>query len=223
METVAYLQLAQDYETSEFQEAISTDLQGMKLSKKTLATAVGVTGTALMVGALAEAPALAYRYGCCQPVVYQPIVFRPVVIRPISTGCFQSCYYPQPYSYQSYTPDYYYDQSYDYEETSSGCGCSSEESYEESYEEGGYDDYTEIAFFPVGDSNFLTLGASGQIVALLQQALIDQGFDPGPVDGLFGHQTAEAVAQYQAAAGLLVDGIAGGQTLDSLGLAGAGA
>lgn len=213
METVAYLQLAQAYETSEFQEANSTSGNSLKISPKTLATAVGVTGTALIVGALAEAPALAYHYGCCRPVVYQPIIYRP-----INHGCFQSCYYPQHYSYQSYTPDYYYDQDYGYEETSS-CGCSSEESYDD----GGYEDYTEIAFYPVGESNFLTLGASGEIVALLQQALIEQGFDPGPVDGLFGHQTAEAVAQYQAAAGLLVDGIAGGQTLDSLGLAGAGA
>lgn len=214
MEAIAQLQLAQDYEISELHESNGASWDGMKLSTKTVATAFGVTGAALMVGALAEAPALAYHYGCCRPVVYQPIVYQPIVYRPINYGCFQSCYYPQSYGYHSYTPDYYYEQSYDYEE--SGCDCYSEET-------SGGGDYTEIAYYPVGESNFLTLGASGELVALLQQALVDQGFDPGPVDGLFGYQTAEAVAQYQAAAGLLVDGIAGGQTLDSLGLAGAGA
>ncbi|MCU0523576.1 MAG: peptidoglycan-binding protein [Elainella sp. Prado103] len=204
METVAYLELSQNYEADE-----SKVLSPIRLSPKTAATAASVTGAALMLGALAETPALAYHYGCCRPVLYRPVVYRPVVYRPVfyPVGCYQPCYYPQSH-YPSYDDTSYYPEE--------DCDCSGDEGYEDSYQE--------IAFHPVGfDSNILRLGSAGEYVALLQQALIDAGFNPGPVDGLFGHQTAEAVAQYQAANGLLVDGIAGGQTLDSLGIAGAGA
>lgn len=206
METVAHLELSQNYEAAE-----SRMLNPIGLSPKTMVTAASVTGVALMLGALAETPALAYHYGCCRPVLYRPVVYRPIYY---PVGCYQSCYYPQHYSYSNYDDySYYPEEDYGYDD----CECSGEADYEE----GGYE---EIAFHPVGpDSNLLKLGSAGEYVALLQQALIDAGFNPGPVDGLFGHQTAEAVAQYQAANGLLVDGIAGGQTLDSLGIAGAGA
>jgi peptidoglycan hydrolase-like protein with peptidoglycan-binding domain len=53
-------------------------------------------------------------------------------------------------------------------------------------------------------------GLAGPEVARLQAAL---GIH---VDGLYGRQTASAVAAYQRACGLLVDGIAGPQTLSSL-------
>lgn len=222
METIAYLELAQDYEHSESKE--------IKLSGKAVATTITLASTAWAGGLLTAAPVLAYGsgccrpvvqrpVGCCRPVVVRPIVIRPVVVRPVVSSCFQPCYYPQSnyshYDSGSYYPDYYsYDHSY--EQSYDECDC-----YSDNGSSGG--DYHEIAFHPVTDQNLLQLGSAGDIVALLQQALLDLGFDPGPVDGLYGHQTAEAVAQYQASAGLLVDGVAGGQTLDSLGLAGAGA
>lgn len=53
-------------------------------------------------------------------------------------------------------------------------------------------------------------GIAGPEVARLQAAL---GIH---VDGLYGRQTASAVAAYQRSCGLLVDGIAGPQTLSSL-------
>lgn len=59
-------------------------------------------------------------------------------------------------------------------------------------------------------NNTLRRGLAGPEVARLQSAL---GIH---VDGLYGRQTASAVAAYQRSCGLLVDGIAGPQTLSSL-------
>jgi hypothetical protein len=211
METVAYLQLAQEFENPE--------PKAIKVSGKAVATAVTVAGTAWTGGLLTAAPAVAYGYGCCRPVVHRPIgccrpvIYRPVVYRPVSY-CHQSCYYPQPkYEHHdsgSYYPDYY-DSSY----------------HKPDYHKPDYsshdDGYQEIVYHPVTNPNLLKLGSSGEIVALLQQTLLDLGYDVGTVDGLYGPATEAAVIHYQTAAGLLVDGIAGGQTLDSLGLAGADA
>jgi hypothetical protein len=59
----------------------------------------------------------------------------------------------------------------------------------------------------------------GPRVRAVQQALLEAGVDPGPIDGVFGQATAAAVAAYQAREGLLVDGEVGPQTAGSLGLA----
>jgi hypothetical protein len=50
----------------------------------------------------------------------------------------------------------------------------------------------------------------------LQLALVTLGYDPGPIDGLYGLQTASAVRAFQTANGLIVDGIAGVQTRSAL-------
>lgn len=44
----------------------------------------------------------------------------------------------------------------------------------------------------------------------------DPAFDPGPVDGIYGTKTQQAVRNYQEARGLSVDGIAGPQTRKQL-------
>ncbi len=56
----------------------------------------------------------------------------------------------------------------------------------------------------------------GAIVKTLQQALKQQGFDPGPVDGDFGPKTASAVVAYQLTNGLVPDGEVGPATAHSL-------
>ena len=58
-------------------------------------------------------------------------------------------------------------------------------------------------------------GGTGQdkkIVRDIQQALLSQGFDPGPIDGFFGSKTAAAVAAFQRVKGLVADGEVGPQT-----------
>ncbi len=50
----------------------------------------------------------------------------------------------------------------------------------------------------------------------IQKALAERGFKPGPLDGVWGRQTAEAVRRFQAKNDLEVDGIVGPLTLAAL-------
>jgi peptidoglycan hydrolase-like protein with peptidoglycan-binding domain len=59
-------------------------------------------------------------------------------------------------------------------------------------------------------------GSSGQEVRELQEKLQHAGFDPGNVDGEFGHNTEHAVLAFQNAASLTADGIAGPHTMQAL-------
>lgn len=59
-------------------------------------------------------------------------------------------------------------------------------------------------------------GMDKAAVKKIQKALKDLGFDPGPIDGDYGHNTAAAVAAFQATKGLTVDGQAGSKTLARL-------
>ncbi|KKL28492.1 hypothetical protein LCGC14_2374570, partial [marine sediment metagenome] len=61
-------------------------------------------------------------------------------------------------------------------------------------------------------SNFLRVGSRGQAVTNLQRWLADHGFNPGPIDGIFGPKTKAAVLAFQRAAGIQVDGIVGPET-----------
>ena len=56
----------------------------------------------------------------------------------------------------------------------------------------------------------------GDDVAVLQQRLLDMGFDPGRCDGIFGHQTDAALREFQRNVGLLPDGTVGPHTLRAL-------
>lgn len=56
-------------------------------------------------------------------------------------------------------------------------------------------------------------------VKTLQRTLRRLGWEPGPVDGLFGPRTDSALRRFQAAGGLAVDGVAGRMTWHSLGRA----
>ena len=58
----------------------------------------------------------------------------------------------------------------------------------------------------------LRRGDRGDDVKVLQQQLLDFGFDPNGVDGIFGPGTERALKAFQKRAGITVDGLAGGQT-----------
>lgn len=62
----------------------------------------------------------------------------------------------------------------------------------------------------------LKVGTSNEVVTALQQQLKEQGFFNHQVTGYYGRVTANAVRSYQQKHGLLVDGIAGSQTLSKL-------
>ena len=59
-------------------------------------------------------------------------------------------------------------------------------------------------------------GASGGAVRQLQLELAEVGLYPGPVDGLYGTATVQAVRSLQQQQGLAVDGVAGAQTWQAL-------
>jgi hypothetical protein len=60
--------------------------------------------------------------------------------------------------------------------------------------------------------------AQFNLIKAVQRKLKENGYDPGPVDGLMGPRTSKAVERYQRDNGLVVDGIPGEKTLISLGL-----
>lgn len=51
-----------------------------------------------------------------------------------------------------------------------------------------------------------------------QQTLRDKGYDPGPIDGVLGHQTRAAISQYQQSENLPVTGHLDEQTAGKLGV-----
>lgn len=59
---------------------------------------------------------------------------------------------------------------------------------------------------------------SRDMVARIQQALIEAGFDPGPADGILGENTHSAMEEFQAANNLAVGGLTF-ETLNQLGIA----
>lgn len=62
----------------------------------------------------------------------------------------------------------------------------------------------------------LKLGSRGPEVSDLQRRLRELGYNPGPVDGIFGPRTEAAVRAFQRDSGLLVDGIVGPRTRANL-------
>jgi N-acetylmuramoyl-L-alanine amidase len=61
-------------------------------------------------------------------------------------------------------------------------------------------------------------GAKGLGVEMLQDALLKAGYTPGPIDGIFGPKTTDAVILFQRSRGLVPDGEVGERTLRALGL-----
>ena len=58
--------------------------------------------------------------------------------------------------------------------------------------------------------------AEGNLTELIQQCLINKGYDCGEIDGKFGVKTETAVMAFQKAKGLTIDGIVGKQTWKAL-------
>lgn len=77
-----------------------------------------------------------------------------------------------------------------------------------------------LMLFSCSSAVTLTRGSRGETVKKLQQALSEQGYSVGEVDGIYGAQTQEAVKQFQKDNGLTVDGIAGDKTLAALKISG---
>jgi localization factor PodJL len=53
-----------------------------------------------------------------------------------------------------------------------------------------------------GNSTSVDLRDESELVALVQRLLAENGFDPGPPDGLLGEKTIDAITAFQGKAGL---------------------
>ena len=62
----------------------------------------------------------------------------------------------------------------------------------------------------------LRIGSTGEAVKRLQASLTNLGYNPGPIDGIFGSKTETAVKSFQKSKGLVVDGIVGNNTWDAI-------
>lgn len=67
-----------------------------------------------------------------------------------------------------------------------------------------------------GRQPVVRFGDRGEPVAALQRQLTAGGFEPGPVDGIFGKLTLAGVRRSQAKLAIPVDGVAGTQTASAL-------
>lgn len=61
-------------------------------------------------------------------------------------------------------------------------------------------------------------GSSGDEVKKIQRKLSSWGYYTSSIDGIYGEKTYQAVKRFQSRNNLEVDGIAGSQTLDALGI-----
>ena len=68
----------------------------------------------------------------------------------------------------------------------------------------------------VAAGSFLGAGSPGDAVRVLQQALAQLGFDPGPADGEFGPRTETAVKAFQRSRNLEPDGLVGPETAQAI-------
>ncbi len=80
------------------------------------------------------------------------------------------------------------------------------------------DDATWLAIAPYIDYSGIMLrqGDTGMLVLILQNALRNAGYDPGPLDGIFGRRTLSAVLAFQKANRITADGVVGPRTWAAL-------
>ena len=65
---------------------------------------------------------------------------------------------------------------------------------------------------------FCNYDDKGGFIRKVQQALVQDGFDPGPIDGLLNDTTRQAIRDFQAAKGLAQGGSLTQETVQALGV-----
>ncbi|MEY2978475.1 MAG: peptidoglycan-binding domain-containing protein [Prochlorotrichaceae cyanobacterium] len=69
---------------------------------------------------------------------------------------------------------------------------------------------------PSASSSIAETAQANPVTAQLQRDLAALGYDPGPIDGIFGDRTSAALSAFQANAGLPVNGVPSIDTLEAL-------
>lgn len=80
-----------------------------------------------------------------------------------------------------------------------------------------------VTLAPAANAAAIRRGDSGSLVTTLQKKLKSWGYYTGPVDGVFGGKTEEAVQYFQRKNGLTPDGVVGAATAKALGMSLSGA
>ena len=57
-----------------------------------------------------------------------------------------------------------------------------------------------MAAGPADNSTSVEVKSDNELVALVQKLLAENGYDPGPPDGLLGEKTIEAISEFQGKA-----------------------
>jgi peptidoglycan hydrolase-like protein with peptidoglycan-binding domain len=71
-------------------------------------------------------------------------------------------------------------------------------------------------FFALFLQTSVSTSFADSMTRMVQEALTEKGFDPGPVDGVWGSKTKAAVMQFQESAGLTANGQVDGPTKSGL-------
>jgi len=82
----------------------------------------------------------------------------------------------------------------------------------------GMDTSTSQSARGTSSSGRMARGSSAANVKEAQKALKDKGYDPGPVDGVMGTKTKDAIKSFQSASNLQATGTLDAQTADKLGV-----
>lgn len=81
--------------------------------------------------------------------------------------------------------------------------------------------FTSVVYIPYYNATqaiAYSIGSRGDVVTQVQNRLKDWGYYFGNVDGIYGYMTYSAVKKYQQYNGLTADGVAGNNTLASIGI-----
>jgi peptidoglycan hydrolase-like protein with peptidoglycan-binding domain len=204
METLAYLQVAQDFEDPESKElvflkdglALLKSVGGLKLSSQTLFLLLGVACSAFVWNLAGSAQAIVLQRGDSgSDVTYLQDLLSDAGYSVPVTGYYGVATENQVYNYQA-----------DNALTADGIA--------------GDATFAALGFRPLnpdaGSSGAMGFGDSGDDVLNVQYLLNDKGYFSGPYTGYFGASTEQAVVNFQSDFGLTADGVVGSATLASL-------
>jgi peptidoglycan hydrolase-like protein with peptidoglycan-binding domain len=204
METLAYLQIAQDFEDPENKElvflkdglAMFKSVSGLKLPSQTLFVLLGVASSAFAWNLASSAQAIVLQQGDSgSDVSYLQNLLNQEGYGVAVTGYYGSQTTAQVASFQ-----------YDSNLTSDGIAGDSTFAALE----GGY-----VPIQPEA-GGLLRQGDSGSNVTEVQDLLYTKGYFRGASTGYFGSATTDAVISFQSDYGLTADGVVGSATLAAL-------
>ncbi|MBD3882223.1 peptidoglycan-binding protein [Phormidium tenue FACHB-886] len=205
METLAYLQVAQDFEDPESKDivflkdslALFKSVSGLKLPSQTLFVLLGVACSAFVWNLAGSAQAIVLQRGDTgSDVSYLQNLLNDNGYSVPVTGYYGTQTEDQVFNFQA-----------DFGLSADGVA--------------GDSTFAELEFRPINPApgsggGAIDFGDSGDAVLDVQYLLSDNGYFSGPFTGYFGSSTEQAVINFQSDYGLSADGVVGSATLSAL-------